>query len=369
MNKVNNLFLNVEPLLDEKSMGVKNYVKGFIRELIALNKRGNIFVDNVSVSLADLPDDFDYSSRDVMAILDKGSHLDYSVISKNKSVGVYFSPIKRDRVFNFEVEVIHDLGILICGDFHDRSTVNKLTPIIIKSIITNDLCLAVSDSTRVQLDNYFKKYSIRTKTIGCGPEITVDKSDDASIEGIRPYLLVLGTVEPRKNHKLIFQLIKNYPEIIAKFDIVFAGKFGWGKTIVQLATEAGISIDNYNGKIQLLNEVSEFEKFQLLKNATATIYPSFYEGFGMPCLESMLLGTPVVCSNSTSLPEVTSHLGFYFDPFSYKQLFDAVNSATNMDVDELALHKTKIKQLALSKNWKSVVGRALTAISELVESN
>jgi glycosyltransferase involved in cell wall biosynthesis len=93
----------------------------------------------------------------------------------------------------------------------------------------------------------------------------------------------------------------------------------------------------FQDKIHFLQPVSDVNLRLLYAGATVTVYPSLYEGFGLPVLESMACGTPVICSNTTSLPEVGGDAAVYIDPLDNQSLFDALNAFEKNTYDQLLL--------------------------------
>ena len=139
------------------------------------------------------------------------------------------------------------------------------------------------------------------------------------------YLISVGTIEPRKNiDGLIraFTLIKesgNFPDL----KLLIAGAKGW------LDSAVGTAWSNSSAKddIEFLGYVSDLELNVLMQRARAFVLTSFVEGFGLPPLEAMTVGTPVVVSNTSSLPEVCGDFAFYCDPSSDESIAKAMTDA------------------------------------------
>jgi glycosyltransferase involved in cell wall biosynthesis len=111
----------------------------------------------------------------------------------------------------------------------------------------------------------------------------------------KDYLLYIGTLQPRKN---LLRLIDAYASNPANHQLVLAGSPGWlSGPILDRARQAGVLLPGY---------VQDEDKAALLSGADAFLFPSLYEGFGFPVLEAMACGTPVLCSKSSSLPELVS---------------------------------------------------------------
>ena len=125
------------------------------------------------------------------------------------------------------------------------------------------------------------------------------------------YFLTVGTLEPRKNLTLAIRAYSALPESIRKrYPLVVIGMKGWHATEI----EQLIAPLERAGYIRPLGYVSRSDLATIIAGATTLVYPSIYEGFGLPPLEAMACGTPVICSNVSSLPEVVGDAGILIDP-------------------------------------------------------
>lgn len=145
--------------------------------------------------------------------------------------------------------------------------------------------------------------------------------------GNDPYILSVGNLQPRKN---LPRLIEAYglwkKETGNRSKLVIVGKKAWMfSDVLKAAAE--------NKDILFTDYVSEEDLIRLYNAATCFIYPSFFEGFGIPPLEAMACGTPVAVANATSLPEVVGGAGLYFDPFNVDKIKDAINQLMSISVD------------------------------------
>lgn len=140
----------------------------------------------------------------------------------------------------------------------------------------------------------------------------------------RPYVLSLGALEPRKN---ITGLIAAFEGLDEDVDLVITGGKGWlNREIFDRATRSPAK-----DRIRFLGYVPETHKPGLYAGARVFAYPSFYEGFGMPPLESMAAGTPVAASATSSLGEVVGGAGLLIDPHDAGDLRDALRSLIEDD--------------------------------------
>ena len=127
----------------------------------------------------------------------------------------------------------------------------------------------------------------------------------------KPYFLFIGRLEERKNITGIvesFEILKKKHKVPHK--LILVGKFGFGAERIK----SKISESDYRNDIILTGYVSDNEKSDLLKNAEIFLFPTFYEGFGLPILEAQSVGTPVVTSNISSMPEVAGESTVLVDP-------------------------------------------------------
>lgn len=144
--------------------------------------------------------------------------------------------------------------------------------------------------------------------------------------GSNPYILAVGNLQPRKN---IERLIQAFIELKKNKDrkevLVIVGKKAWKYDSILAAAE--------NDDIIFTDYVENDDLVRLYNAAAIFVYPSFFEGFGLPPLEAMACGTPVAVSNTTSLPEVVGNAGAFFDPFDVQDMKNTIISV--LDDDEL----------------------------------
>ena len=140
---------------------------------------------------------------------------------------------------------------------------------------------------------------------------------------VEPFLLVLGSIEPRKNVALVLQWLAQHPGVLDLVRVVFAGRQAWGDSFAAQVERAGLHAAAAAGRIVFTSYVDEGFRTALLIGAAALLYPSLFEGFGLPLLEALAVGTPVLSSVSSSMPEVVGDCGYYFDPCSAASLHAA----------------------------------------------
>lgn len=134
------------------------------------------------------------------------------------------------------------------------------------------------------------------------------------------YFLSIGTVEPRKNLAAAIQAFERYKSSGGEKKLVIAGKPGYRYR----AIARRVKQSPYGHFIHLLSYVSEGEKWSLLRKASGLVFPSLYEGYGMPLLEALVSHTPVLTSAHSSLLEFDSPNILYADPFSTSDLAEGM---------------------------------------------
>jgi glycosyltransferase involved in cell wall biosynthesis len=137
-----------------------------------------------------------------------------------------------------------------------------------------------------------------------------------------PYVLSVGALEPRKNLIRLFEAIRLLAQrpATSEISVVHAGGYGWLADDILRATRAPA----LRGRIRLLGHVTEEDLVSLYRHARLLAYPSLFEGFGLPLLEAMACGCPVVTSDRSSLPEVAGDAAVLVDPDSVDAIADGI---------------------------------------------
>jgi len=175
-----------------------------------------------------------------------------------------------------------------------------------------------------------------------------------------PYFLSVGTIEPRKNQAFLVEAYNIYRgKGGAAVPLVLAGGKGW----MMEDFDKQIESSPWSSDIHLLGYVSDAELDWLYRNCLINLYPSHYEGFGLPVLEGMGLGAPVISSDSTSLPEIVGEAGINLDPNDLQAWVGAM--------EELSTDATKREQLSKAGklraeifNWQQSSAQLLSLYEE-----
>lgn len=145
----------------------------------------------------------------------------------------------------------------------------------------------------------------------------------------RPYFFYLGAIHPRKNILTLVRAFERFKEsATSDYALVISGRPSWYTREVFKAVE----MSPWRNEIYLTGFVEEDLAHSFMASATALVYPSRYEGFGLPVIEAMASGTPVICSLAASMPEVAGDAALYFDPGSHEQLKEQMERVTDQEV-------------------------------------
>lgn len=178
------------------------------------------------------------------------------------------------------------------------------------------------------------------------------------------YLLYIGTLQPKKNIEGLikaFSLLTtdHYPLIT----LVIAGKKGWlyGE-IFELVKKL-----NLEEKVILTGFIDEEDKPYLLSGAQAFVFPSFYEGFGIPVLEAMSLGVPCVISKEGSLPEIGGDAAIYCDPYSIESIAEAMGKMLSLNQKQRNEIISAGKKQAEGFSWENCAKKILAVLEQVAK--
>jgi len=181
---------------------------------------------------------------------------------------------------------------------------------------------------------------------------------------IEDFFLFIGTLQPRKN---ILRIIKSHrmlpEEVKKKHPLVIVGKYGWGSQ--NLMEEIDIMQEKNDGV--WLSYLEQKELYALLQSAIGLIYPSLYEGFGLPVIEGFASECPVITSNVTSLPEVSGDAALLVDPYSTKEIMDAMNQLIQDEVLRETLIAKGNKRVK-KYSWEKVAEDHLVIFKKVLQS-
>ncbi len=233
---------------------------------------------------------------------------------------LYHEPNFVPKPFNGPlVLTVHDLSCFDHPETHPVERVRLMQRNMPAAIEKADHIIVVSDASGEALRRWFSVDPARITTTHLAADSRFEPRGYEALApllsdlGVTPggYVLSVGTLEPRKNLSTLFAAYGGLPSALRKrFPLVVAGMKGWGTEGLLKSAEGLMR----RGELQFLGYVPDNLIAPLYAGATTFCYPSRYEGFGLPVLEAMASGVPVLTSNQTSLPEVVGDAGVMVDP-------------------------------------------------------
>jgi glycosyltransferase involved in cell wall biosynthesis len=236
-------------------------------------------------------------------------------------------PIGYDRP---SVATIHDLGFEHFPEAHPR---RQRAYLRWSTRHNARVARRVIADSRATADDLIRLYGVAPEKIEVvypGVDPGLRRVDDpeaiaaacANAGIVRPYLLYLGTLQPRKNLGRLVEAFAASGLHAEGYTLVLAGRAGWlAEPLLEAIRGLPPAVQD---RVRLPGFIPDADKAALLSGATALVFPSLYEGFGFPVLEAQACGTPVICSNTSSLPEAAGDGALLVDPLDRGALAEAM---------------------------------------------
>lgn len=276
--------------------------------------------------------------------------IQYGDFGDGERVACVFPNTKTCRgLFPIESQIIHDLSTLLVPQYHTQDTINHHAYSLVGDLRSNDVTFCVSRATQNDVIRYFGLAREITEVCHLGSDSSSIKIEPRAAED--PYIVVLGTLEPRKNLRLLFEMLKRHPELLNVYRIKIIGRVGWGEDMDAVLGEYDLASEYARSRIDFLGFVPELVKVRVLRGAEFLVYPSMFEGFGLPVLEAMSEGVPVITSFSSSLPEVGGDVAYYCDPTDADTLWSAMLDISRDLFDNRNALRERCLQQAARFSW------------------
>lgn len=172
----------------------------------------------------------------------------------------------------------------------------------------------------------------------------------------RPYIFFVGTREPRKN---LISLIKAWQPLAKNYDLIIAGDSGWDETDSEE--------NNFKYQPRFLGRVTDYELSVLYANAQVFAFPSFYEGFGLPILESFHHGTPVVTSDNSGMREVAGNAAELIDPDDVASITKGLKKVLNENSED---QKKRLQRMIIRQqmfSWETTAKETLAVYKQAIQ--
>jgi glycosyltransferase involved in cell wall biosynthesis len=255
---------------------------------------------------------------------------------------------------------VHDLTAWIMPEFHRRVQVEADTAFAERVLRRAHGVIAVSENTRCDAIRILGLEPEKIRVIY--PGVADSYFHATAAETAIPYFLYAGTIEPRKN---VDTLLTAWMSLPASFrrenELVLVGMPGW-KSEATLRRLAHLTAESSG--VRYLGYVPESRIPGLTAGAQALIYPSYYEGFGMPVVQAMAAGCPVITSNAGSLPEVTGGAAVLIDPRSQNELACAIRNLRESPSLREKLRSAGVERARLF-TWRTAAERTFQYFADL----
>lgn len=282
-------------------------------------------------------------------------------------LSVFFNFIVPPNICGKVITTVHDLTYLRYPETMKKSNYKHLTRGMDYSVKRSNKIVTVSNFSKQEIQKYLGVPEDKISVVYNAPSLANRSSEFEEIckkYRIRsPYILFVGTIEPRKNVARLlqaFELLKG--EYRIPHQLVLAGGKGWqDEQIFQVLQDIHFSND-----VIFTGYVSAEEKNSLYQNASVFVFPSVYEGFGIPPLEAMTWGCPVVCADAASLPEVVGEAAELVDPLDEVSIANGIlRVLSDSEYAETLVRKGTLRAKEFS--WEQSAERLFSVCKEVLE--
>jgi glycosyltransferase involved in cell wall biosynthesis len=251
--------------------------------------------------------------------------------SKSRPFDLYHEPnILPFPFYGPTVITVHDLSWIRHPNAHPQERVRAMNKYFQPGLEQASLVLTDSEFVKQELIDVFgvKPERIRAVMLGVEALFHPRSADETALvlhaHGLihGRYILAVGTLEPRKNLSVALQaFMRLSPALRKQFPLVLVGMKGWNTSELEKQITPLVA----SGEIRLLGYLPREDLATIISGAANLVYPSIYEGFGLPPLEAMACGVPVIASNVSSIPEVVGDTGILLDPHDINAFTEAMN--------------------------------------------
>ena len=281
-------------------------------------------------------------------------------ICRKKSFNIYhetaFTPAKLSIIPT--VYSIYDLSLRRLRETHPRERVWFFEYFIKSRLQFADHILTISEFVRQEVIEEFKVPPSMVTSVPLAPDPLFGPCNTDLVKRIRnkyklpeSYLLFVSSLEPRKNIALLIEAMQ---AVNTDIPLVLVGWHGWGdKEWLEKIGASGLK-----SRIHITGHVPDNDLKAIYNGAAALVYPSLYEGFGLPIVEAMACGCPVICSNVASMPEVAGNAAILIDPGRSDELAAAIETVVHDSEIRKPLVKRGFKQ-AGRFTWKQTARKTL----------
>jgi glycosyltransferase involved in cell wall biosynthesis len=263
---------------------------------------------------------------------------------------------------------IHDLAFKIFPQFFPKKDLRRLNLFTDFAIKHSDKIIAISQSTKNDILKFYpqiKEEKIKVIHHGFDPDLFQKKISNINMNNVlnryglqaTGYVLYVGALQPRKNLEVLIEAFEKVKKDNPNLKLVLAGEKAWMWKGIMNKVENS----QYGKDVIITGTVSFSDIISLYQGASLFVFPSLYEGFGLPILEAMASGVPVISANNSSLQEIGGTAAEYFESSNSQDLAEKINSVLN---DESKRQQMVVKGMEQIKkfSWDKCAGETLEYI-------
>lgn len=345
-------------------VGSGEFCYQLLAALSAIDKKNNYYIYLPTSPTNDMPQEsanwkyIIFSSKKLWTILG----LTRKLRGNPQKLDVFFSPTHYSPLTGLKTVIsILDISYLHFKDLFKKKDLYKLRYWGKYSIKRAKKIITISESSKSDIIEAYRLASGKVSVVYPGInqiDKTIDMDKLREKYGLsEKYILFVGTIQPRKN---ISRLIEAFSKIKEDTQLVIIGKKGWQfEEILESPRKFGIE-----DKVKFFHDVSSEDLPTFYKNAQVFILPSLYEGFGLPVVEAMYYGCPVITSNVSSLPEAGGDAALYVDPENVSDIAEKMEKVLGSD----SLRKEMIekgKEHVKKFSWEKAASQTLNVLEEV----
>lgn len=274
---------------------------------------------------------------------------------------------ERSRLGFRLIQIVYDLIICLNPQLHHPSLFQQYTQHMFEAASASDIMLPISESSKRDLKLFCDRLNIpmpATQVLRLGDELESEKSRHTTKPDERiaaSFVACIGTIEIRKNHSLLYSVYKLAAERNVELpQLVIVGSRGWLSGDLQYLIEHDPAMKE---KILILDNVNDNGLAWVYQNCDYTVYPSMYEGWGLPVAESLAYGKVCLASNSSSVPEIAGELLDYFSPYNPEECL-SVMVGYIQDPSLLESKQKRIVRQYQTTSWQQTYQQVRKSISK-----
>jgi len=273
-------------------------------------------------------------------------------------------PVRSQRTK--KVTTVHDMiAYLFPSSSHPKIVSNQKRRLkIVKAEV--DAIITDSETTKEDLVKFLEIPQEKVTVVYLASSVIFKPQDDDKVKEVlekykikKPYILSVATWEPRKNIQKLVDVFEKIQKENPNLSLVLTGKHGWGQN----------PSFKDNDRIVSTGFISEDDLTALYSGCRVFVYPSLYEGFGLPILEAMACGTPVITSNNSSMTEIAKDAAILVDPRSENQIKRAIEMVLNLNLDSYQKMVNASLNRARQYTWIKTAKETLKVYEEVVKSS